>query len=100
MVRGGGYCEGHGQREARRYDDARGNSGARGYDRQWRKMREHILAREPLCRDCRRRGYVVAATVVDHVEPKARHERELDPNNLQPLCHACHNRKTRREAKQ
>lgn len=55
----------------------------------WRKLRESILAREPLCRYCG-----APATDVDHASG--------DPSdnsaaNLQPLCHACHSVKTGRE---
>lgn len=60
----------------------------------WRKLREQVLAREPLCRRCYGLGHITPATDVDHVSG--------DPSdnsraNLQPLCHECHSRKTARE---
>ena len=60
----------------------------------WRKLRAHVLACEPLCRQCTARGLTVPATDVDH--------RDNDPTNndlvnLQPLCHGCHSRKTAAE---
>ena len=60
----------------------------------WQKLRAHVLANEPLCRDCTREGRTVIATDVDH--------RDGDPGNndainLQPLCHAHHSRKTARD---
>lgn len=60
----------------------------RGYGATWRKLRLLILREEPLCRHCG-----AAATDVDHVIPLAAggtHARE----NLSPLCHSCHSRKT------
>lgn len=57
----------------------------------WQKLRASVLAREPLCRHCWTAGWLVRATDVDHISG--------DPSdntlaNLQPLCHACHSRKT------
>jgi len=57
----------------------------------WQRLRASVLAGEPLCRACKARGVVEPATDVDHVNG--------DPSdnsraNLQPLCHACHSRKT------
>lgn len=57
----------------------------------WRKLRDAVLASEPLCRHCQERGIVEPATDVDHVSG--------DPSdnsmaNLQPLCHSCHSIKT------
>jgi 5-methylcytosine-specific restriction endonuclease McrA len=58
----------------------------------WRRLREHQLAVEPLCRFCLDSDLVEAATVADHVTP---HKGDIalfhDPNNLQSLCAACHN---------
>ena len=32
----------------------------------WRRLREQVLAEEPLCADCRLMGYVTPANQVDH----------------------------------
>lgn len=74
--------------------DARPSACARGYDARWRKLRLIVLNEEPLCRICRENGRVVAAHHVDHITPLVNggtHDRD----NLQPLCVACHNRKTK-----
>jgi predicted kinase len=55
------------------------------------------LAAHPLCAEHLRRGQVVMASDVDHIIPK-RHGGTDDEANLQALCHACHSRKTSREA--
>ena len=61
----------------------------------WRALREYVLAMEPLCRKCKLEGYNIPAEVVDHIidivdDP----DKALDINNLQPLCKSCHDRKT------
>ena len=55
----------------------------------WRKMRDRVLAEEPLCRMCQ-----TLATDVDHVSGDPS---DNSRGNLQPLCHACHSHKTGRE---
>jgi len=73
-----------------RRDDCRPNANARGYGREWQRLRLMVLRREPLCRHCG-----APATDVDHI-----HRRALggpdNMANLQALCHACHSRKTGR----
>ena len=58
-------------------------------------MGESILHRHPLCVECQRNGRYIAATVVDHIQPH-RGDTKLfwDESNWQPLCKACHDRKT------
>lgn len=68
----------------------------RGYTARWQKLRLIILAREPLCRACTAQGRTRAATMVDHITPKARGGND-DEANLQPLCAECHDAKTRAE---
>jgi len=63
----------------------------------WRKLRALILGLNPFCVKCKEEGKTVEARVVDHIK-------EIDINssdalkygedNLQPLCHSCHNSKT------
>lgn len=68
----------------------------------WRRLRAQVLAREPLCRSCAARGFVQVAGVVDHIAGHAGNWRQrfFDPNNLQPLCRACHDEKTKAELAQ
>lgn len=75
----------------RRYDDSRESSTKRGYGYRWQIARKAYLAKNPHCVDHRRRGYVVAATVVDHIKPH-RGDDDLfwDESNWQALCKSCH----------
>lgn len=70
---------------------------ARGYGYQWTKVRNAVLAEEPLCRPCQKAGKVTLARAVDHIRPKQ--EGGTDRReNLQPICHQCHKTKTEEEA--
>jgi hypothetical protein len=60
----------------------------------WQRLRESVLARQPLCRHCQERGIVEPATDVDHVSGDPSDNRL---ENLQPLCHSCHSIKTARD---
>lgn len=68
----------------------------RGYDRHWQQLRRLVLSRQPLCVECERAGRVVTATEVDHIVPLAAGGTDAT-ENLQPLCHSCHSRKTANE---
>ena len=65
----------------------------------WKRIRLEHLAEEPLCRNCKVRGYVTLATEVDHIKPLWEGGQEYDRNNLQSLCSPCHIEKTSAEAK-
>jgi len=61
----------------------------------WRRLREQVLAEEPLCADCRLMGYVTPANQVDHiVDSRADYDDDNSRHNLQSLCTPCHSRKT------
>jgi 5-methylcytosine-specific restriction protein A len=63
----------------------------------WRKVRLFVLGTEPLCRECRAAGRVTPATEVDHIRAVKEGGAPFDVENLQPLCLACHSRKTMQE---
>ena len=57
----------------------------------WKVLRREQLAREPMCKMCGR-----LATSVDHIIPhRGDPDFAYNADNLQSLCHACHNAKTR-----
>lgn len=56
--------------------------------------------REPLCRLCKAAGRITAAVCVDHKVPIADGGSMHDVENLQPLCAACHRRKSAIEARE
>lgn len=62
----------------------------------WKRLRLFVLKRSPLCVECG-----AAAQVVDHITP-ARVAPDLfyDIDNLAPMCHPCHNRKSATTDKQ
>ncbi len=66
-------------------------------DPRWLALRDFVLDREPLCRECAKRGRRTAATDVDHIDGHASEEDDYRLENLQPLCKRCHSRKTARE---
>ena len=64
----------------------------------WQRLRNRIIRNEPLCRECKRKGLTVPATVVDHIErARVRPDLFYTESNLQPLCDKCHNKKSARE---
>lgn len=70
----------------------RGSATQRGYGAAWQRIRDVVLAEEPVCRACKR----LPATDVDHIIPK-RHGGTDDRANLQGLCGSCHHIKTQAE---
>lgn len=63
--------------------------------KRWKVLRMVILERDGFaCKSCGARGRLE----VDHIKPVRTHpELSFEPGNLQPLCAACHTRKTRIE---
>ena len=59
------------------------------YRERWQKLRDRVLRREPVCRQCGRN----ASTEVHHIEPvtKAPHL-ALAWTNCLPCCRECHRR--------
>ena len=85
----GGRCPAH----ARPDRWAAGASGRAISARPWRRTRDQVLARDPVCRIAGPRCTTVA-TEVDHI---VRGAGDHD-TNLQGACHPCHQAKTQTEA--
>lgn len=89
-----GRCATH----TRAKEQRRGSAYSRGYDGNWKGLREQKLSQNPLCERCEQDGVTMLANEVDHKVriadwPGGR----LRPDNLQSLCKPCHSRKTQRE---
>jgi len=54
----------------------------------------------PLCVECESEGRTVVVDVVDHIVPIKQGGSKFGLDNLQSLCHSCHNRKTYEENKE
>ena len=60
----------------------------------WRRCRDAYIKKSPLCEHCSERGVVKSADVVDHIIERRDGGANYEHNNLQSLCHGCHNEKT------
>ena len=85
-------------------DRWRGSTTERGYDRQWRNLRNWWIKRNPLCVECLKAGRVNAGepnkpNQVDHIRSfRGRQDPlRLSVTNLQVLCTQHHSAKTRRD---
>ena len=63
----------------------------------WRKLRAIKLDENPMCEECARSGRLTPAQMVDHIVPINKGGAELDIDNLQSLCNACHARKSAKD---
>ena len=84
------YCEAHAKEHKKKYTPERPSSAERGYDAEWRKVREQFLAEHPWCEKCGRRR----ATQVHHITPLSEGGERLAWANLEALCAGCHSRHT------
>ena len=94
-IASGSYCQEHTRQREAKTRARIGSSTKRGYGRQWRKASKAYLQAHPLCVECGKAGRITPATVVDHIQPhRDDHELFWSRENWQPLCAACHGRKT------
>jgi 5-methylcytosine-specific restriction protein A len=80
-------------------EQVRLKTAERGYNNRWKRARLGYLAKHPLCVHCKEHGLVTLATDLDHIVP---HKGDMIKfwdfaNNIQPLCHSCHSKKTVKE---
>lgn len=86
------WCNGSYRKACTCKNSKRPSSHARGYGRRWRELRSLVINRDPICRQCRDH----LTQEVDHIKRKADGGSD-DLNNLQGLCRACHQAKTKAE---
>ena len=65
--------------------------------RPYRRVRDRVKQDQSLCPLCEAQGLTVAGEEVDHIVPLSRGGAKQDPANLQHLCAACHDQKTRQQ---
>jgi len=80
------YCDEHLAEHRREQDARRGTAAQRGYDAQWRIVRDKFLTDHPACEICG-----VHATMAHH-RRRRRAGGTDDADNLQALCGGCHAR--------
>lgn len=95
----GRYCEEHKKLTDRQYNlYQRDKVSQRFYQSdEWRQVKRQHLEKEPLCRECKKNGKLMRATMVDHIIPIKQGGPPLDDGNLQSLCWSCHSRKSAQE---
>ena len=60
------------------------------------EQRARRLRNEPLCRDCKAKGRITAATTPDHIVPLGKGGTD-DDTNIRCLCDPCHATRTREQ---
>lgn len=70
--------------------------GERIRGRKGQELRARRLKAHPLCAECEKAGLVKATDVIDHIQPLAMGGEDVD-ENVQGLCHLCHEIKTATE---
>ena len=87
--------------------DSAARSERGGYDRprsdspyhtaRWTRLSRAFRAMHPLCEECRKRGVIKSAAVVDHIVPWPVCKDFYDEKNLQSLCEDCNRAKGNRD---
>jgi len=101
------YCKEHSKElsslSAKDYNKNRRNKEHQKFhnSKAWKELRKLVLSRSGgLCVICLKLDMQTKADVVDHIIPLTHdYSKRLKIENLQPLCHACHNRKTAEDLK-
>lgn len=63
----------------------------------WRSFSKHCRLESPYCVMCEKGGIIRVGNVSDHIIPVSQGGEIYDRNNVQTLCHSCHNRKSQQE---
>jgi 5-methylcytosine-specific restriction protein A len=86
-----GHCAEHSTERGEARADRQRDAQRKYHGANWKRLRKAVIADEPLCRDCLRRGLLNPTTDVDHIDGDWSNDSR---ENLQGLCHQCHSRKT------
>lgn len=92
------FGRGSGKPKGWQHKPGKASRHARGYGREWDKLREKIMLRDlRLCQQCKREGALRPAHSVDHITPKSEGGTDAE-DNLEALCRDHHMAKTREES--
>lgn len=83
-------CQKYEKATTKAYDSQRGDSGQRGYDANWQKVRAWKARCDPLCEMCLKQGISRALDVVHHIVPIVKGGARLDLDNLMSICSMHH----------
>jgi len=67
---------------------------------QWVNLARKHKMLNPLCVGCEAKGFISPVEVTDHITPINQGGLPFSWDNLQSLCHRCHNAKSGAEARQ
>lgn len=84
------------------YDSTNRNHEAKRFynSAKWKMAREKVINRDGgICQQCKREGRTELFNVVDHIKEISDGGSLTDKDNLECLCHSCHNKKTAAHAK-
>ncbi|UFH59824.1 HNH endonuclease [Sulfurovum mangrovi] len=71
------------------------------HSRAWKSVREKAMIRDGMmCQECKRHGTHTQFDVVDHIVEIEDGGCKLCIDNLECLCHSCHNKKTSKVKKE
>lgn len=73
------------------------HSDPRYHTTRWYKLSTRWRIAHPLCEECRKRGVIKPAELVDHIIPVPVCKDFFDESNLQSLCRDCNNAKGQRD---
>ncbi len=65
--------------------------------RQWKRIRQLVLHKQPLCVNCSNNNKYITANTIDHIIPINAGGSIFNLDNLQALCSSCHNSKSARD---
>ncbi|MDE3838650.1 HNH endonuclease [Bacillus methanolicus] len=99
----GAYCEQHTRVKVeakaesdKEYDKKKRDLRSTAFykSKAWKELREYVYRKQyGLCQRCLKRNEFVRGDIVHHIiEIKDDWDKRLDEDNLEVLCHKCHNR--------
>ena len=63
----------------------------------WRKVAAGFRDKNPVCIECEKKGIIKPSEVTDHILSIRNGGAKFNEDNLQALCHSCHNIKSGKE---